>query len=120
MKKMSALTMVPSSSITYIRPTTRGCDSTGARSVASASPAVCVVCSPAPTSRKASAAPAWPTHTGQAAALPPPESTSSVKGTIARPPNCTMLPIQMKGTRRQPRAERWLSERKPMSARSGA
>ena len=41
--------------------TTRGRASCGARSVASARPAVCVVCRPAPTSRKASAAPTWPT-----------------------------------------------------------
>ena len=39
---------------------------------------------------------------------------------IARPPNCTIVPIQMKGTRRQPSAERWVSERKPISARNGA
>ena len=62
--KTSALTIMPSSSITYINPTTLGCDSTGARSVASASPTVCVVCMPAPTSKKAMAAPRWPTQTG--------------------------------------------------------
>ena len=65
-------------------------------------------------------APHQPTQTGQAAALPPPPSTSSAKGMTARPPNCSSEPIQMKGTRRQPSAERWVSERKPMSARNGA
>ena len=91
----SALTMLPASSITYIRPTTLGCDSTGARSVARASPAVWVVCKPAPTSKKATPAPAGPIQAGQCAALPPPESTSSANGMIASPPNCTMVPIQM-------------------------
>jgi hypothetical protein len=42
------------------------------------------------------------------------------EGHDRQPPNCIIVPIQMKGTRRQPSAERWLSERKPMSARSGA
>jgi len=90
-----ALTMVPSSSMTYISPTTRGWDSTGARSVASARPAVCVVCSPAPTIRKAMPAPAWPIQAGHCAALPPPESTSSAKGMMASPPNWISVPIQM-------------------------
>ena len=39
---------------------------------------------------------------------------------IARPPNCSSVPIQRYGTLRQPSAERWLSERKPMKARNGA
>ena len=91
----SALTMVPNSSITYIRPTTLGCDSVGARSVASASPAVCVVCRPAPTSRNAMPAPAGPIQAGHSAALPRPLSTSSAKGITARPPNWISVPIQM-------------------------
>ena len=37
-----------------------------------------------------------------------------------RPMNCSMVPVQMKGTRRQPKAERWVSERKPVTARNGA
>ena len=39
---------------------------------------------------------------------------------IASPPNWSSEPIQMYGTRRQPSAERWWSERKPTSARNGA
>ena len=39
---------------------------------------------------------------------------------IASPPNCSRVPIQMKGTRRQPSAERCVSDRKPIRARSGA
>ncbi len=39
---------------------------------------------------------------------------------IARPPNCKSVPIQMKGTRRQPSSERCVSERKPTTARNGA
>jgi hypothetical protein len=31
-----------------------------------------------------------------------------------------MVPRQMKGTRRQPKAARWWSDRKPTSARNGA
>src|SRR3990167_1665852 len=116
----SALTMVPASSITYIRPTTRGCDSTGARSVASASPAVWVMCRPAPTSRKASPAPAWPIHDGHSLAWPPPDSTSSANGMIASPPNWIIVPFERKGRRRQPSAERWVSDLKPISARKGA
>ena len=41
-------------------------------------------------------------------------------GMIARPPNCNRVPNQMYGTRRHPRAERCVSERKPISARNGA
>ena len=41
--------------MTYISAMTRGRTCSGARSVASASPAVCVVCSPAPTSKNANA-----------------------------------------------------------------
>jgi hypothetical protein len=54
--KISAAAIMPTSSITYISPTTLGCSSTGTRSVASARPTVCTICTPAPTSRKASAA----------------------------------------------------------------
>ena len=38
---------------------------------------------------------------------------------IARPPNCSMVPIHRYGTRRQPSSEVWVSERKPMMARNG-
>ena len=62
--KQNALTMVPTSSITYISPTTLGRLSGGARSVASARPAVCTVCRPMPTIRNAMPAPAGPTHAG--------------------------------------------------------
>ena len=48
------------------------------------------------------------------------ESASSAKGMIARPPNCNKVPIQMYGTRFQPSAERWLSDRNPTSALNGA
>jgi hypothetical protein len=44
----------------------------------------------------------------------------SANGMMARPPNCNKVPIQIYGTRRQPRADTWLSERKPMNARNGA
>ena len=39
---------------------------------------------------------------------------------IARPPNCSSVPIQIYGTRRQPNTERCVSERNPTSARNGA
>ena len=90
----SELTIMPISSITYISPTTLGCDSTGARSVARASPTVCVMCSPAPTSRKASPAPSWPNQAGYWCELPPPDSTSKANGIIASPPNCSIVPFQ--------------------------
>ena len=97
--------------------TTFGCDSGGERSVASASPTVCVVCSPAPTSRKANAAAAWPMTIGP---LVSPDRISSANGMIASPPNCTIVPIHRYGTRRQPSTERWVSDRKPTTARNGA
>ena len=108
---------MPSSSIMHSSATTVGCDSGGDRSVASARPTVCVVCSPAPTSRNASAAAACPT---QGAALLSPDSRISANGMIASPPNCTMVPIHRYGTRRQPRTERWVSDFQPTTARSGA
>ena len=49
-----------------------------------------------------------------------PDSTISANGMIAKPPNCSSVPIQMYGTRRQPSTERCVSERKPTSARNGA
>ncbi len=52
------------SSTTYIRPTTFGWSSRGARSVASASPTVWIVCTPPPTIRKASAAEETPSQKG--------------------------------------------------------
>ena len=54
--KISALVRMPTSSMTQSSVTTSGRDRGGAMSVASASPTVCTVCSPAPTSRKASEA----------------------------------------------------------------
>ena len=90
-----ALTIIPNSSITYIKPTTLGRDSGGAKSVASASPTVCVVCKPAPTKRNATAAPNCPIHTGASFALPRPDNTNKANGMIAKPPNCTKVPIQM-------------------------
>ncbi len=39
---------------------------------------------------------------------------------MANPPNCTMLPRQMNGTRFQPSADWWASDRKPITARKGA
>ena len=102
----AALTIDPASSITYIRPTILGWSRSGTKSVASARPAVWVVCRPMPTSRKATAAAAGPIQLGQACALPPPESTNRAQGMMARPPNWIMVPRQMKGTRRQPSAAR--------------
>ena len=87
----NALKIMPSSSIMQSRATTFGCLSGGERSVASARPTVCVVCSPAPTSRKASAAATWPMKTGP---LLSPERMISANGMIARPPNCSMVPNQ--------------------------
>ena len=115
-----ALMIVPTSSITYISPTTFGCDSCGARSVASARPAVCTVFIPAPTSRNARPAHPCPTHAGQRADSPPPDRTSSANGMMAKPPNCSIAPFQMKGTRRQPSALWWVSDRWPIKARMGA
>ena len=57
---------------------------------------------------------------GTWAAFCPRDSTNSANGMIASPPNCTMVPRYRNGTRRQPSAERWVSERKPMTARNGA
>ncbi len=82
---------MPSSSIMHSRATTFGWARGGARSVASARPTVCTVCSPAPTSRKASAAAAWPTQGG---ALLSPDSRISANGMIDSPPNCTSVPNQ--------------------------
>ena len=85
----SALNTMPSRSIMHSSDTTLGCLSGGERSVASARPTVWVVCRPAPTSRKASAAAAWPTKTG---ALLSPDSRISANGMMANPPNCSMVP----------------------------
>ena len=82
---------MPTSSIMHSRPTTFGWLSTGARSVASASPTVCTVCTPAPTRRNAKAAATVPT---QAGALLSPERRISANGMMASPPNCTSEPIQ--------------------------
>ena len=45
--------------------------------------------------RKARPAPMWPSQTGHLCASPPPDSTSSAKGMMARPPNSTSVPFQM-------------------------
>lgn len=39
---------------------------------------------------------------------------------IAKPPNCSIVPLKMKGSRRRPRADLNASDRKPISARKGA
>ncbi len=113
---MLAPTM-PSSSITYSSATTRGRDASGARSDASARPAVCVVCRPAPASTNASAAATWP---ATSCTWVSPASRISANGMIASPPNMPSVPNQTNGTRRQPRKLRCTSERKPISARNGA
>ena len=50
---------------------------------------------PAPTNKNDSAAAAKPIHAGASLALPAPARTSKAKGMMARPPNCTIVPIQM-------------------------
>ncbi len=76
--------------MTQSSATTRGNCREGARSVASASPAVCTVCMPAPTSRKAKAAPALPIQSGP---FMSPDRSISANGMMARPPNCSSAPI---------------------------
>ena len=49
------LTNIPTSSMTYINATTRGRVFSSAKSVARASPAVWVICNPAPTNKNAKA-----------------------------------------------------------------
>ena len=83
---------MPSNSITYISATTRGRDFSGAISVASARPAVWVICEPAPTSKKASAELTCPS---QGPKLESPDSKISANGMIAKPANCSHDPIQM-------------------------
>ena len=90
--KATALTIIPTSSITQSSATTFGRACAGARSVASARPTVCVVWSPAPTSTKASAAAICPAHNGPVVS---PDRSSSAKGMIASPPNCSSVPNQM-------------------------
>ena len=87
--KTRLLSSTPSSSITYISATTRGRVSAGAMSVASARPAVCVVCNPAPASANASAAAMVPIHAGPCVS---PDRISSANGMIAKPPNCISEP----------------------------
>ena len=82
----------PTNCIVYISATTRGRTRSGAKSAASARPAVCTICMPAPTIRKARAALALPIQTGPSWSPP---SSSKAKGMIARPPNCSPVPIQM-------------------------
>jgi len=55
--QFGGFSIMPTSCMTYIRPTTLGCLSWVDKSVASARPAVCVVCMPTPTKMKATAAP---------------------------------------------------------------
>ena len=82
---------MPTSSITYISATTRGREASAARSVASARPAVCAVCMPAPTSRNAMPAAIGPIHSGPVVS---PDRIISANGMMARPANCSMLPNQ--------------------------
>ena len=88
---ISADATMPSSSIMHSSATTLGCALAGARSVASASPTVCTVCSPAPTSKNASPAAASPTQGG---ALVSPDRMMSANGMIDSPPNCSSVPNQ--------------------------
>ena len=111
---------MPRSNMTYIKPTTLGCDSFGAKSVASARPTVCTVCKPAPTRRKEKPAAICPIHTGRASDSPCLARTSTAKGMMARPPNCTSEPCQIKGTRFHPSTDLCVSERNPINARKGA
>lgn len=90
--KTTAASTMPNSSMSESTATTFGCDSRGARSVASARPTVCTACIPAPTIRNAIAAEACATQGG---AQVSPDSTISAKGIIASPPNCTMVPSQI-------------------------
>ena len=85
---------MPSSSITYISATTRGRVSSLAWSVARARPAVWAVCRPTPTTRKAKAAAAGATQAGTSTA-PPPDNSSTANGMMARPKNCSIVPVQM-------------------------
>ncbi len=80
---------MPASSIAQSSATTRGRACAGARSVASASPTVWVVWSPAPTSTNASAAATCPTTIGPVVS---PDRISSANGMIAKPPNCSSVP----------------------------
>ena len=82
--KPTAASTVPTSSIMQSSATTFGRARSGARSVASARPAVWVVCIPAPVIRKARAAPACPTMGGPWLS---PERRIRAKGMIASPPN---------------------------------
>ena len=81
---------MPIRNITYSIATTRGRVSSVARSAASASPAVWVMCSPSPVIRKASAASASPAQAGPTVWSP--DSTISAKGMIASPPICHKEP----------------------------
>ena len=83
---------MPTKSMVYMSAMTFGRTDSGARSVARARPAVCVVCSPAPTRRNATAEAIWPMITGPWVS---PDKTRSANGMMARPPNCTNVPIQM-------------------------
>ena len=108
---------MPTSSMAYIIATTRGREASGAISVASARPAVCVVCSPTPTKRIARPVPRWAVQTGQWLS---PDSRIRAKGMIDRPLNWARVPSQIYGTLRQPSTERWVSDLNPTRARKGA
>ncbi len=85
----TALAIMPASSMAQSSATTFGRAWAGARSVASARPTVCVVCKPAPTSTKASAAATWPTTIGPVVS---PDRIRSANGMMAKPPNCNSVP----------------------------
>ena len=89
--RMSELINIPTNNMTYKRATTRGRVSSVAKSVARARPAVCVVCIPKPTRRKATAAATSPTIGG---ATPSPDKIKRANGRIAKPPNCAIVPIK--------------------------
>ena len=73
------------------KATTLGLFSAGAMSVAKASPAVCVVCIPAPTNKNAKQAPTLPIQT---VCIVSSFSSNNANGMIANPPNIKIFPIQ--------------------------
>ena len=95
---------IPTKNITYKRATTRGRLSFGALSLASANPAVWVICKPSPVIKNAKPARTSPAHKGPTVCSP--DKMISAKGIIAKPPICQRDPNQINGIRFQPIAER--------------
>ena len=93
---------MPNKSVTYINETTFGLAASEARSVASANPAVCVVCNPAPIAKNAAIVATVP---AQAGAFVGSVNTMSANGITAKPPYCSIVPTQIYGTRRQPKTD---------------